>query len=179
MAYRRAWRIDRSQAGISLERIGAGRGQILDVEAGVGSVIHGYLHGGVPGNKVSSDGCPLYARGEIYPVRIPDGRVVLDDVAGNRGIDKPDPEVISLSGIPIPTEPVRTDPVAAGAASQSYAAAGESDISISHRNVAVDVVARSAERNNTREAVRGGGYRRHSGASAVKQGDTRPPKLPN
>src|SRR5204862_4914159 len=141
------------QADISLEHIGARRGQILDIEADVGSVIHGYLHGGVPANKVSSDDVPLYARGEIYPVRIPDGRVVLDDVAGNRGIDKPDPEVISLSGIPIPTEPVRTDPVAAGAAGQSYAAAGEGDISISHRNVAADVVAGSAESNHAGEAV--------------------------
>jgi hypothetical protein len=132
-------------------------------------VIHTHLHRRVSGNDVSMDDVPLDACGEEYPVDIPDDCVVVNYVACIRGIDKTDPEVVSLSHITISTRPVPTEPAAAGAAGQSYAAAGKGRISISHRNVAVNIVVGPAADKNAREAIGGGGYPRHRDSSAVKQ----------
>jgi hypothetical protein len=132
-------------------------------------VIHAHLHRRVSGNDVSADDVPLDARGEIYPVGIAENRIIFDGVACVRGIDKTDPEVVSLSHIAVSTQPVRKDLVAAGAAGQSYAAAGKGSVSISHRNIAVNVVVGPATDKNAREAIGGGGYPRHRDSSAVKQ----------
>ena len=110
----------------------AGRGQVLNIEPAVCGVIHGHLYRRVAFKEVSTDDVSLDARSQKDPIRIPDGRVLLDHVAGVGGSDKADAKVAPLSYVAVSTKPVRTEPVAAGASGQSYAATGIVQISISH-----------------------------------------------
>ena len=114
-----------------------------------------YLHGRVANDKVSADDVSLNSRGQKDPIRIPDSRVLLDHVTGVVGINKTDTKVVSLGRISISTEPVPTEPVAAGAAGQSYTAAWTAAISISDRNVVVEFVIRAtACDDDARSAIR-------------------------
>jgi hypothetical protein len=95
-------------------------------------VIHDYLHSRVTNDEVSADDVSLDSRSQKDTVRIPNNGVLLDHVPGVVGSNKTDTEIVPLGRIAISTEPVPTEPVAAGAASQSYAAAGICEVSISH-----------------------------------------------
>lgn len=98
------------------------------------------MHRGVADDEISADDVSLDSGSQNDPVRIPDSRVLLDYVSGVAGINKTNTKVISLGRIAISNDPVPTEPVAAGAAGQSYAAAGIADIAISCRNIAADLV---------------------------------------
>ena len=103
-------------------------------------MVHGYLHRRVANDEVSADDVSLDSRSQKDTVRIPNNGVLLDHVPGVVGSNQTDAEVVPLSRIAISTEPVPTEPVAAGAALQSYAATGIGSISISHGNVASSFV---------------------------------------
>jgi hypothetical protein len=98
------------------------------------------LHWRVAHDEVSAENVSVDSRSQKYPVRIPDNRVVLDHIPGIAGGHEAYAEVAPLRNDSISTKPVLTDPVAASAAGQSYAAAGIGATSIAHRNVAVDAV---------------------------------------
>ena len=142
-------------------------------------MVNDYLHWRVADDQVSTDDVSRDPRSQKYSIRVPEDGVVLNHVAGIAGRDETDAEVISLLHDSISTKPVPTDPVAAGAASQSYAAAGIGAISIAHRNITVDVVVGPARDENPREAVGGNGHVSDRGAGAVDETDAVPAKLLN
>jgi hypothetical protein len=106
------------------------------------------LHRRVANDEISADDVPLDSRSQEDPVRIPDSRVLLDHVPGVAGINKTNTKVVSLGRIAISNEPVPTEPVAARAAGQSYAAAGIAGVAISCRNIAVKLVEGPAVHEN-------------------------------
>ena len=87
------------------------------------------------------------------------------------GAQQTDAKVSPLTCVAISGEPVRTEPAAAGAAIQSYAATGKGTVSISYRNVAAKVVTGPAPDQNAGSAISGQGCVRYSDAAAVKQPD--------
>jgi hypothetical protein len=105
---------------------------VLNIDAAACSVVHGNLHRRIASDEVCTDDISLDSRDQKDPIRIPDNRVVLDYVIVRARSDKTYTEVVRLSRVSISTEPVPTEPVAAGAAVQSYAAAGIGEISISY-----------------------------------------------
>ena len=115
------------------------------------------MHRRVADDEVSADDVSLDCRIHKETVRIPGDRVVLNSVVVGAGTLYTDAKVVSLGRIAISTEPVPTEPVAAGAAEHSYAAAGKGGISISHRNIATDLVAGSAADQDAGKAIRGDG----------------------
>jgi len=137
------------------------------------------LHWRVTDDQVSTDDVSRDPRRQKYSIRVPENGVVLNHVAGIAGRDETDTEVVPLLQDSISTKPVPTDPVAAGAASQSYAAAGIAGISIAHSNVAVDVVVRPAGDENSGEAVGGSSHASDRGAGAGEEPDAVPAKLFN
>jgi len=137
------------------------------------------LHWSVADDQVSTDGVSGDSRSQKYSIRIPENSVVLNHVAGIAGRDETDAEVVPLLHDSISTKPVPTDPVAAGAASQSYAAAGIAGISIAHSNVTVDVVVGPAGDENSGEAVGGDGHASDCGPGATEEPDAMPAKLFN
>ncbi len=136
-----------------------------------------YLHWRVADDHVSTDDVSRDSRSQKYSIRIPEDGVLLNHVAGIASTDETDAEVVSLLRDSISTKPVPTDPVAAGAASQSYAAAGIACISIAHRKVAVEAVVGPAGDENPREAVGGSGHAGDGGAGAVEEPDAVTSKL--
>lgn len=111
-------------------------------------MIHGNLHGRVPGEYICPEDISLNAGSEKYAISIADGSVLLDHVAGISSRNETDTEVLSLRRIAISTEPVRTEPVTTSAAEQSYAAARIVRASVSYQEVAVQVVIGSAAYQN-------------------------------
>lgn len=138
-----------------------------------------YLHWRVADDHVSTDDVSRDSGSQKYSVRIPENGVLLDHVAGISRADQTDAEVVSLLRDSIPTKPVPTDPVAAGAAGQSYAAAGIACISIAHRKVAAEVMVGPAGEENSGEAVGGRGHAIDHGAGAVEEPDPMPTELLN
>jgi hypothetical protein len=102
------------------------------------------LYRRVADDQIATNDVALDTRSHIEAIRIAGDRVVLDDIVIRAGTLNADAEVVALSRIAISTEPVPTEPVAAGAAEHSYAAAGSDGISVAHRNVATDLVVGSA-----------------------------------
>ena len=94
-------------------------------------MVHGYLHRGVANDDVSANDVSLDSRGHKETVRVSYNRVLLNDVVVGARILQTDAKVVPLGRIAISTDPVLTEPVAAGAAVQSYAATGKRAISIS------------------------------------------------
>ena len=137
------------------------------------------MHWRVTDDQVSTDDVSRDPRRQKYSIRVPENGVVLNHVAGIAGRDETDTEVVPLLDNSISTKPVPTDPVAAGAASQSYAAAGIAAISIAHSNVAVDVVVGPARDENPGEAVGGSSHASDRGAGAGEEPDAVPAKLFN
>jgi hypothetical protein len=137
------------------------------------------LHWRVADDEVSADDVSLDTRSQKYSIRIPDNGVVFDHVAGIGGSDETDAEIVPLRHVSISTKPVPTEPVAAGAASQSYAAAGIADISIAYSNVAIYAVVGPACDENPGETVGRGGHARDRGTGAVKELNAKPTKLFN
>lgn len=111
------------------------------------------MHGRVAHDDVSADDISRDSRSQKYSVCIPKDGVFLDHVTSIAGGDETDSEVVPLLRNSISTNPVPTDPVAAGAASQSYAAAGITAISIAYRKIVVKAVVGPAGYENPREAV--------------------------
>jgi len=142
-------------------------------------VVNAYFHWRVGDDQVSTDDVSRDPRSQKYSIRVPENGVVLNHVAGIAGRDETDAEVVSLLHDSISTKPVPTDPVAAGAASQSYAAAGIGGISIAHSNVAVDVVIGPAGDEDSGEAVGGSSHASDRGAGAGDEPDAVPAKLLN
>jgi len=142
-------------------------------------VVNDYLHWRVADDQVSTDDVSPDSCCQKYSIRVPENGVFLNHVAGIAGRDETDAEVIPLLHESISTKPVPTDPVAAGAASQSYAAAGIAAISIAHSNVAVDVVVGPARDENPGEAVCGNGHVSDRRAGAADKPDAVPAKLLN
>jgi hypothetical protein len=136
-----------------------------------------YLHWRVADDHVSTDDVSRNSRSQKYSIRIPEDGVLFNHVGGIAGTDETDAEVVSLLYDSISTKPVPTDPVAAGAASQSYATARIACISIAHGKVPVEVVVGPADDDNPREAIGGSGHARDGGASAVEEPDAVPSKL--
>ncbi len=134
-------------------------------------MVHVYLHRRVADDQVSTNDVSLNARSHVEAVAVACNRIMLDDIVVRTGIFKPDAEVITLGRISISTEPVPTEPVAAGAAKQSYAAAWSDEISVSHGNVSADVVVRSAADENAGEAIGGYDHAGYRNAGAVVQED--------
>jgi len=75
------------------------------------------------------------------PICIADDRVVFKEVACIRRRDKADSKIVPRSRIAVSTEPVRTEPVAAGAAAKSYTATGRGGTSVSYRDVVLQQMA--------------------------------------
>ena len=151
---RRARCIHGREALVALECVCAARSLILDVHSLRSRVIDVHLYGRIAHDQVSTNDVSLRARGYNETVRITGHRVVLNDIV-RRAAEKADAEIVTLSRISISTEPVPTEPVAAGAAVHSYTAAGSDGISVAHRNIAADLVRRSAPHQNAGEAIRG------------------------
>jgi hypothetical protein len=77
---------------------------------------------------------------QVNPVYISGDGVVLEYVAGIGRRNEPNSKVDDLRAVTIPTDPVRTEPVATSAAGQSYAAARVGEVTIAYGNVAVQQV---------------------------------------
>ena len=73
--------------------------------------------------------------GDKYPICVSEDGVVLNDVARVRRGNQSNSKVISLRCIAISTEPVPTEPVAAGAACQSYTSTRIGRVPVSDRDV--------------------------------------------
>src|SRR5207248_5913227 len=118
-------------------------------------------------------------RSQQYSICITENGVVLNHVAGIAACDQTDPEVVSLGHIPISTNPVPTEPVAAGAARQSYSATRIGDISVAHRNVSVELVTGPTAHKNPGETVGRNSHACNRRTRAVKEPDAKPAKLFN
>src|SRR5579864_991191 len=137
------------------------------------------LYRRVADDQIATNDVALDTRSHIEAIRIAGDRVVLDDIVIRAATFNTDAEVVALDRIAISTEPVPTEPVAAGAAEHSYAAAGSDGISVAHRNVATDLVVGSAADENAGEAIGGYGHAGYCDAGAVVQEDARSAKSLN
>jgi hypothetical protein len=163
-----ARRIDRGQTNVALKPICLRTGQVPDIDASAGAVVHRDLHSGIPRNKVTTDDVSLDSRNQYDPVRISYDCVVLDHVVITTRSDNTNPEVVSLGRKTIPTSPVRTEPVATSATGQSYTSAWVVEVSVSYGDVVFDQVLGSAADEDTGAAVRGHRHARHSHASTAE-----------
>jgi len=109
------------------------------------------------------------------PIGIPAGDIVLNDVV-RVSAQQTDAKVPPLSCVAVSDKPVRTEPVAAGTAIQSYAAAGKSTVSISYGKVASKVVTGPAADQNAGGAIGGQAHVPHRNVGTVTQPDTCVPK---
>ena len=103
------------------------------------------MHGRVTNEDVSADDVSIGSRTYHDPVCIAASNVVLNEIifrTGSRcgGTKKAYAKVPPLSRVPVSNKPVRTDPAAASAAEQSYAAAGKRTVAISHGDVVSKIV---------------------------------------
>lgn len=96
---RRARRIHRGQTDVVLEYICAGRGQVLDIKA----VRRGHLHRRVARQNVSTNDVSLDWRSQKETARIPNGRVVLNDVVVGASALETDAKVVSLGRVTVST----------------------------------------------------------------------------
>ncbi len=131
---RRAGRIDGGEANVASERICAVGSLVFDIHSTCGRVIHGYLHGRVANDEVPADDVSVSSQTQHDPIGIPAGDIELNDVVVGGEVPslKTDAKVPALTCVAISENPVRTEPGAAGAAKQSYAAAGKGTISVSY-----------------------------------------------
>ena len=90
------------------------------------------LYRRVADDQIATNDVALDTRSHIEAIRIAGDRVALDNIVIRAGTFNTDAEVVALDRIAISTEPVPTEPVAASAARQSYAATGIAEISISY-----------------------------------------------
>ena len=115
----------------------------------------------VADDEVSPDHVSHRSLSHHDPIGIPAGDVVLNEVVrdgdwiGWAGTQQTNAEIPSLSCIAVSDKPVRTEPVAAGAAIESYAAAGSCTIPISHGNVAEKIVTGSTADQDAGAAIGG------------------------
>ena len=95
-------------------------------------MVHGHLHRRVSRHEVAANDVSLGSGDQNDPISIPQDSIVLDHVVIRASSGKPDAEVAPLSCVTIGAGPVRTEPVAACAARQSYTPTGETEIPISY-----------------------------------------------
>jgi hypothetical protein len=116
-------------------------------------VVHVHLDGRVADDQVTTDDVTLDPGSHIETVCVAGDGVVLDDIVVSASALNADAKVVALGCIAISTEPVPTEPVAAGAAEHSYAAAGGKGISVAHRNIAADLMAGPAADEDAGETI--------------------------
>ena len=156
-------RIYRSQAKIVFNGVRARSGTISDVNSARCRIVDGDLHARVPGDDVLTDDISFDPSVDNDSVCVPDDDVIDEDVVVGCApeVDETDAEIATLTRVTISTQPVRTEPVAARAARQSYAAASSGGVPVSHRNVRLQlVVRRRHSHENSRHAIRRGGHLR-------------------
>jgi hypothetical protein len=98
-AYGGTRRVGRRYTGVAHEGIGAGRGQILDIEARSSrGVVNRNLYTRISNDEVLPKEISRSSRKQYYPICIPDNNVLLDDVAGSGGAaGRTNAEVITWS----------------------------------------------------------------------------------
>jgi hypothetical protein len=130
------------------------RRQIENINADGGGIIHGHLHGSISGNDVASNEIALHPGDQADPVGIARDDVVDDDVVVRPWSNQTDAEVVSRRCITISTQPVRTEPVTACAAGQSYAATRTGSVPVPNGNVPLQLVLGRRSQENAGEAIR-------------------------
>jgi len=100
----------------------------------------------------------LNAGGQKDPVRIPNNDIFLNHIAGIGCGDQADAEVVPLSNVAVSAQPVRTEPVVAGATRQSYTAAGTTAVSVAHGDVVLEQMTGSADNDHAGQAIGGHGH---------------------
>jgi len=95
-------------------------------------------------DKVANDDVADDACDKVDAVGVPNGNVVDDDIVVGAGVDEADSEVTALRRVSVPTEPVRTEPVACCGAGQSYAAARVGLVTVSNGDIRHEFVTGSA-----------------------------------
>jgi len=180
IVYGRTSCIDGRQAHIVLEGVRARSRIVSDIDFARCGIIDGDLNRGVPGDDVVADEIPLDSGKEKDPIRISYHNVVHDYVVVRARSGETDAEVIAWGCVTISTQPVRTEPVAACAARQSYAAASGGGVPVSHRNVRLQlVVRRRLSHENSRHAISRYGHPRNqdSGTASVQHDSKRAKSL--
>jgi len=174
----RTSRIDGRQADIVLNNVRARRRIVSNIDAGGRWIVDGDLHGRVSDDKVLTHGVPYPVREKNDSVRIPDRDVVHYLVVYPEDANAE----VTVSGwyrartgglgrVTISTQPVRTEPVAAAAARQSYASTWGTAVPVSYRRIRVQViVGRWAKHNNPGRTVRRRSHLRHEDPSASSSG---------
>ena len=153
-----AGRVDGTQTDIALERISAGVRQVLNIQPTYRRIIERNLDRRVPGDEVSAHDVSLNAGGQKDPVRIPNNDILLNHIAGIGCGDEADAEVVPLSNVAVSAQPVRTEPVVAGATRQSYTAAGTAAVSVAHGDVVLEQMTGSADNDHAGQAISGHGH---------------------
>ena len=125
------------------------------------------MHRRIANDEVSADSVSLHSRSQKYSVCISNYGIVLDYVARITGRDETNSEIVPLRCVSISNKPVLTDPVAAGAAGQSYASTGIAAVSVADGNIAFEGVIGPAGHENPGEAVGGSGHSGQGAAGAV------------
>ena len=130
------------------------------------------MNGRISGDEVSPDDVSLNSRDEIDPVHISGNRVVLYQIASTGRRDQTDTEVDTRGQVvAIAADPVRTEPVVAGATGQSYASARIHGMSIADGDVALQQVVRPTSHIKAGPTVGGHGHARHGNAGRVADQD--------
>ena len=127
------------QADIIFNRILARCSEVANVDAGRARMVDGSLNGRVTHDKIPANLIARNAGRQVDPVCVAHDHIVNDDVVVPVQHSDTETEILGPD-VAISTEPVRTEPVATCGTGQSYAAALGVDVSISNRNVRLDVV---------------------------------------
>ena len=98
------------------------------------------MNGRIADDEVSENDISFDPSDENDPVRVPDDGVVDNNVVVRARRAETDAKVTTLSCISVSTQPVRTDPVTACAARQSYAAAREAAVPVPDGSVPLKLV---------------------------------------
>lgn len=147
--------------------------------------MHRYLHRRVANDEVAADDITLSQRANYEAIGIAAGDVILHHVVVRGQVrvggiaQQANTEVSSLRCVSVSDEPIRTEPAAAGAAEQSYAATGKSAVPIANGNIVDQMMIGAAAHENARATIRGQGYIFHRNAHAVIHEHARAPKLAN
>lgn len=133
-------RTDGCQTHIVNNGVRVSRRQIANIDADRAGITHRHLYGSIPSDDVAPNEVPLHTGSQEDPVGIAGHDVVDDDIVVGPRSDETDAEVVSLHHITISTQPVRTEPVTACAAAQSYASARVGRIAVPHGDVSFQFV---------------------------------------
>lgn len=172
------------QTVVVLEGNRSSVGPIFDIHSICRRVLQRYLHRRIANDEITAEDIAVSSCADHDPVGIAAGNILLSDVVVGSGeywtgTEQPDAEVSSLRCVSVSYKPVRTEPAAASAAVQSYAAARTRTISVPHGNVAYESVIGSPTDQYPRSAIGRYGYALHCNPHAVVNEDARVPKLLN